>query len=186
MQLRQTMGMLIVAGTLLAQGPGGPTPGMGMAQGQAPNFDAVKAAIGISDAQIAQLRALQQQTATAMRTAAQELQTKQTALNELLARNPDPATVGRAVIEIAAIRKRMDDLRARVLTQAVAVLSADQRTKLKTLEDAMKLQPAIGQAAGLGLLQRPEGGPGGGGPGGRGPGGFAGPRFGGFGPPSDN
>ena len=158
MKLKMTM-LYVCACALFAQ-PAPPTP------------TELKAAIGITDAQVQQLITIRQQERDAIQPVQQQIAEKQEALRTLLnAGTTDAAAVGQVVLATHALRKQISDVHTRFQTQALQVLTADQKTKLKALEDAMKLQPAIQQAIGLGLLtpaNPPEGaGPGrfGGGPG---------------------
>jgi hypothetical protein len=80
----------------------------------------------------------------------------------------DAAAVGRLMLEMAALRKQVEQTQSAVRTQVLAQLTPVQTGKLKTLEEAAKLQPAIHGAAALGLLAPPEG---------RGPGMMMGPGF---------
>jgi Spy/CpxP family protein refolding chaperone len=133
--------------------------------------------LNLTDTQITALNTIRQQAFQALQTARQDIATKQKALSDLLAvGTTDASAVGKAVLEIQALHKKLADAQKPYQDQAVAVLTADQKTKLKALDDASKLQPAIQQAAGLLLLTPPQNfapglGPGPGrGPMGRGPG----------------
>jgi Spy/CpxP family protein refolding chaperone len=135
----------------------------------APPADAVKTQLGLTDAQVTALQQLRQQEATATQTIHQDIAAKQKSLRDQLnAGVTDAAALGRLLLDIEALRKRTETAHASYQTQAVATLTADQKTKLKTLEDAQKLQLAIMQAIGLNLLVPAEGMPGPGAPGGPG------------------
>ena len=59
------------------------------------------------------------------------------------------------LLEIQALEKQTTDNHTKAQTAAVSFLSADQKTKLKALEDSSKLREEIGEAARLNLLAAP-------------------------------
>ncbi len=123
--------------------------------------DALKQALNLTDAQVTQLQQLQQSARAAAQPVAAQIHTRQQALDQAMRQtSPDPLTVGRLMVEIKGLREQIRLSDEKFHAQAVALLTADQKTKLKTLEDAAKLQPAIGQAVALNLIQPPQGGPG--------------------------
>ena len=69
--------------------------------------------------------------------------------------SPDPAALGVRMLEVEAICRelaaRVTDLRARL----TALLTEAQRTKLRTLQEALRLVPAIQQAQTVKLLDGP-------------------------------
>ncbi len=143
-------------------GPGGPMhgmPGMGPGMGMgmmAPGTDAVKEALGLSDAQITQLQELRKAQATALRKTHLQILEKQEALRELLdTDNPDPLKVGQLVVETRKLRKNTANSPSELRAKAQAVLSAEQKTKLQALVKAEGMSPALRQAAALGLTERP-------------------------------
>jgi Spy/CpxP family protein refolding chaperone len=151
---------------------------------------ALKTYLNLTDAQVTQLREVQRADREAMRTSFEAIRTKREALNALnKAGNATPAQLGQLMQEIGALEKSMAANRDAQRGKLMQVLTPDQQTKLTALQEAMKLMPAAHEAAGMGLLAPPEGGPrmgrfAGRGPGGppmgnrfgRGPGG-PGPRF---------
>ena len=143
-----------------------------------PAFTELKTYLNLSDTQISSITAANSAARTANRALADQARTKQQALQTAIANgSTDAAAIGKSVLEIAAIRKQLDAAKTKVREQATSFLSAEQKTKLKALEDAEKLRPAIGQAHALELLAPPANAAGQRGPGagGRGPGG-PGPR----------
>src|SRR5258706_5939803 len=58
----------------------------------------------------------------------------------------DPNGLGIRYAEIEGICREMRDRANEYYTRNVAVLNADQKTKLKVLEDALKLAPVISEA----------------------------------------
>jgi len=116
----------------------------------------LKAYLGLSDSQIQALRQIRQQEGEALRSLHDEMAQKQKTLrDQLQAGSTDAAALGRLLLDIQSLRKRIEDAEKTFRDQAANQLTADQKTKLKALEEAAKLQPAIGQAAGLNLLTPP-------------------------------
>jgi signal transduction protein with GAF and PtsI domain len=149
-----------------------------------PPVDAVKTYLGLTDTQIQALQQIQRQEAEALRTIHEEMQQKHQALaQQLQGGSTDAAALGRLLLDIQNLRKRIEDAQKNSQAQALNQLTTDQKTKLKALEDAAKLREAIEQATGLNLLipPTPQPGAGPGGPG-MGPGMGPGPRGPGMGP----
>ena len=66
---------------------------------------------------------------------------------EWTAKEPlEPMALGLRYTELEVIRRELRDGLARTREKVMAVLDNAQKAKLKTLEDAMKLQPVIAQA----------------------------------------
>lgn len=142
-------------------GPGaGAGAGLGLAA-QPQAFTALKDALGLTDAQIQQLIELRKKMAEENRTLAEQIRAKRQELAELLkAANPDPAKIGQLHLDIQNLHQqrlaRLEQLR----TQATAMLTAEQKTKLADLEKAMVSARAARQAVGLGLIVPPQPAPG--------------------------
>jgi Spy/CpxP family protein refolding chaperone len=160
---------LLAAAALFAQGPGFGPGGPGGPQGEPPAPDELKAYLTLTDAQVTQLQQLKQQEMQAIQTDARLIPEKQKALEEAISKNSDAATIGRLVLDIKAIRDRIQATQKKYADLAIAVLTTAQKTKLASLADAMKLHLTIQQAIGLSLLEPPQP-PEGAGPGMRGPG----------------
>ncbi len=121
-----------------------------------PSFTELKTYLNLSDTQLSSITAANTAARTANRALADQAHTKQQALQTTIANgSTDAAAIGKAVLEIAAIHKQLDAAHTKLREQATSFLSADQKTKLKALEDAEKLRPAIGQAHALELLAPP-------------------------------
>lgn len=139
--MRRMLLVATMAGVLAAQTPA-PLP-----------VDALKNYLGLQDSQIQSLRQFQQQHFQAVRPLIAELAAKHEALREQLDRgSADAAALGKALLEIESLRKRLADAHTAARNQALGVLTGDQRAKLEALEQARKLAPAIRQAEALGLL----------------------------------
>lgn len=154
--------MLVAGGLAVAQ----PQRGGRMAAGRpgpgpaamALDPDALKQTLGLSDAQVEQLRGLRREQAQAARPQLEQMKEKQRALAEAMkADNPDPAVVGRLMVELKQARTAARPERAALREKALAVLTPDQKAKLAELEKALTLMPAARQAAALGLIAMPEG-----------------------------
>ncbi len=153
--------MVVAAATMLAQGPGGRRgpggQGMGPGGDRQPDFNEIKSYLGLSEAQLASLRQLNQQQRQSMQQVAQQIEQRQTSLRQQMqATSADPAAVGRTVLEMEALRKQLNTAQTNLRNASANVLSADQRAKVKVLEDATKLRGEIAQAAMLHLLAPPD------------------------------
>jgi len=122
-------------------------------QAQAPDL---KTLMNLSDDQIQSLVQIQQQKAQALQPVVQQVQQAQQKLEQLLANNPDPATVGQLVIQITAIQRQVQQAMANFQQQALNVLNSDQKAQAQTLGNVLKLQLAAQQALNLGLVLPPN------------------------------
>ncbi len=146
MKLRMCLPILFSA-AMLAQTP----PAM---NGQGSSD--IQAYLGLTDAQITQLQQLRANTAQTLRPIFQQIQAKETALRQALsAPGVNAATVGQMLLDIQALRPQITQAQQSLNQQAVALLTADQKTKLQTLVTAQQLEPDVRGAVGLGLLAPP-------------------------------
>jgi len=133
------------------------TPGIAQTPQGPPPPDELKAYLNLTDTQVQQLQNLQKQARDSAGTAGEQIQTKEQALKDTLDKGAtDAAAVGKAVIEIHALKTQVQKALDAARTSALNLLTADQKTKLATLEAAAKLSDEIEQATGLGLLTPPE------------------------------
>ncbi len=145
-----------LAATLLAQGP--------MQPGQTPVND-LKQALGLSDAQVNQLREIQRQQPN--RDLFAQIAERQRTLDKLLSEGSrDALTLGNVLVDMQNLRAQVKQNNERMRQQALAVLTPDQMKNLAKLEEAVKLRPAIEQAYIYGLLEPPAASATGAGPGG--------------------
>jgi Spy/CpxP family protein refolding chaperone len=143
-----------------AQVVGTPRPPVSVYQ---PAFEDLKQALGLTDAQLQQLQALQRTKQMASQAIYQQIGAKQKQLNDMLnSDKPDAQTLGQLEIDMANLRKQTMGT-ASVKDQALAILTDAQKAKLADLQNAMKLQRAAGEALGLGLIDPPPQAPGRGG-----------------------
>ena len=137
--------VMATAATLLAQRP-------------EPSLDALKTYLNLTDSQVQGLQQIQQQERQANRTTMQTIRQSQANLDSMLQKGgADAATTGKLLVEIQALRSSMSKAHESFSAQAANTLTTDQKAKLKTLQDAVALMPAIHQAMGAGLLAPPPG-----------------------------
>lgn len=173
--MNKMIGLLALSAGLMLGQPAGTPP--------QPNVTDIKAYLGLTDAQVTSLTQLLQTERQSVQSLMQQVGQKRQALDAALkAGTSNAATLGQFLLDIQALEKQIEQKRTDSRTQALAVLTADQKTKLNALSAAEQLLPSIREAGMLNLLAPPQGaGPGGpgfrGGPGGRGgPRGFGGAR----------
>ncbi len=143
-----------VALTAFAQLPGGIVNGP-MLPRPAANYEALKQALALTDAQTQQLENLQKNRQEATQAIYQKISDKQRQLNDALASaSPDPAAIGQLEIDMANLRKQIG-VGPSVRDEALAILNDAQKQKLKDLQNAMQLQRAANEAIGLGLISAP-------------------------------
>ena len=132
------------------------TLGAGLCLAQPPQFmqtpTELKTYLGLSDTQVSSLNSIQSSVMQSAMSVMQQVQTKQSELEAALEKGSDAATLGKMLLDIQALKKQVDSARTSARTQALAVLTADQRTKLKPLEDAAKLETQLRQATQLNLV----------------------------------
>ena len=105
------------------------------------------------------LQQIQQQERQTNRGTVQKMRQSQANLDDLMQKGgADAATAGRLLLEIQDLQASLSKTHGTFSAQAASTLTVDQKTKLKTLQDAMALMPAIHQAAGS--TARFRGGPG--------------------------
>lgn len=127
-----------------------------------PSVNELKTFLNLTDAQVTSIREANRSAMQANREVAEKLRSNRQNLRTLTSQsNPDAAAVGRLILESQTYAKQIADSRAKSRETALTFLSAEQKTKLKTLEEAMQLRGEIAAAQRLNLLAGPAGGPGG-------------------------
>ncbi len=145
---------LLLAGSLMAQQPPGPGP---MRHQGTPQVAALKDALGLSDVQVTQLTQIMKDRNAAVQPMFSQIRDKRTSLREKLnAGSSSASDVGQLEIDIAALQKQIPEVQKQYIDKARSVLNADQLNKLKTIEDAAKLMPAVREATVLSLIEGPE------------------------------
>lgn len=153
--MRLTLALLISASGLFAQMqmPGGMPGGQPNFQRYQPNYDDVKAALGLSEEQVTKLKQFQQDKMAATQAFYSKMADKQKELNQLLESNStDAARIGQLMLELQQLRKQPAPGGADIHEKAVEVLTAPQKVKLEKLEEALKMRSAVDQATQLALL----------------------------------
>ena len=119
------------------------------------NYQALKQALALTDAQTQQLQDLQKNRQEASQAIYRKISDKQQQLNEALASaTPNPTTIGQLEIDMANLRKQIG-AGPSIRDEALAILTDAQKEKLKDLQNALQLQRAANEAAGLGLITPP-------------------------------
>jgi Spy/CpxP family protein refolding chaperone len=148
---------LVASLPLAAQpAPGGPASGpppAGGPGGPGPNPEQVlKEYLGLSDAQLLQLRTLTDVRNQAAQLVQQHVVEAQKALGTALnATTPDPSTVGSALLALNAVQKQFGDVQRAFQTGFDGILTADQKTKLQGLSALDASLQALGATKGIGL-----------------------------------
>jgi Spy/CpxP family protein refolding chaperone len=141
----------------------GPPPGPPMGR----NLAAIRQYLGLTDDQIQQVQRTRDAAREGTRGVADQLRAKEAELRALVQSGAaEPAAVGKVALEVEALRTQMQQLAETARQNLLALLSSEQAARVRTLEEAAKLRPAIDEAAGLGLLDQgpPQQGPPRGGP----------------------
>jgi len=120
-------------------------------------FADVKQYLNLTDAQMQSLQAIQDSRSRALQVLYDQMGQKSQALYQLL--NSDTATaaqIGQLMLEIRALEKQIPQADGPYKTQSLNVLTPDQKGKLPKLTEAAALQPAVGQAGMLLLIDWPQ------------------------------
>lgn len=147
----------LAATSLAAQGRMGPRDGF-----RTPSFDAVKAALSLSDSQVAAIQQNNEASREQVKTIFEESAAKREQMQaELESANPNPTTIGQLMLDARASHEKIEAIRAEVRERNLAGLDEQQKAALKALVDAEKRSAALHEAAMLNLVEG-IGGPGGG------------------------
>ena len=143
---------VLMAGMAAAQqGPNAPDPN------RLPDEPrALKAYLGLTDDQLLQMRKAGEESHQSanqkVRAMQPQLEQKRMAIQQLLGgKNPDPTVLGKAVLELRTIEKQISEIHDGARLGALAVLTPEQRTKFKAIEDAALLPEATRDAIRMGL-----------------------------------
>jgi len=122
---------LMLAATLVAQRG----PGAGFDRGQRPDPAAgLKNALGLTDAQVTAIQALEQTERTRMQGIMTDIRSKRQTLDALLnAASPNPSDVGNAAIALHAAESKISGERDNFISELKKLLTGDQQQKLDTL-----------------------------------------------------
>ncbi len=153
--MRPLVIFLLSSASVFAQAMGGPIPGPNMARYQ-PTYEDVKAALGLSDQQLSDLKKMQQDKMTATQAFYSKMAEKQKELNGLLESNSTDATkIGQLMLDLQQLRKQPPPSGIDIHEKATGILSAEQKHKLAKVEEAQKLRSAVDQALQLALIEPP-------------------------------
>lgn len=142
------LGAGLIAGLSVAQ-----PRGAGRGPGRDAGTGALKEYLGLTDAQVQQIREVTKQQMEGVKPLADQMREKGNALrDEMKKESPDQAKVGQLTVELKNLREQMKSKRAARGDSISAILTPEQRAKLKTLGEAAKLGPAARQAGALGLI----------------------------------
>ena len=119
-------------------------------------YEQLKAHLGLTDAQVEGLRKVAESRHTAERAIYNQILERQQQMYGLLQQGSnDAATIGRLMVEINNLQRQLPLNTAPYRTQALAVLTEAQKTKLPELDQALKLHSIAYQAVDLNLVDRP-------------------------------
>jgi Spy/CpxP family protein refolding chaperone len=123
-------------------------------------FDDLKQYLGLSDAQLEQLRQILADRDRATQAIYQQISAKQMELHNLMeSGSNDALRIGTLTLEIRNLQKQIGSPQDSFRQRALAVLTPEQRTKLAGLDQVLKLSPAASQGVMLLLLEPPPPGP---------------------------
>ena len=118
---------------------------------------ALRQFLNLTDAQVQALQTVMANKNRAEQAVFEEARQKQVALDALMRSNStDYLQIGRLTVEIRDIYKKLPLSGEPYKSQALAVLSAEQRAKLPTLTNALNLMGAANDAAFFNLIDRPQ------------------------------
>jgi hypothetical protein len=151
--------VFVICALAQGPGPGGPMgpggPGRAHMFGQPGDMrppEELKDFLGLDDKQVATLEQIAKKAHETMRTDADAMRAKEQQLRDLVEKAADPTAAGKLLFEIEAQRTAMPKIREKAHTDALAVLSEAQKTKLKELRKQIADRAAMRQAVGLNLM----------------------------------
>jgi len=156
--MRFRLVLVVAAATaMFAQGPGG----LHMHGMAAHSTTAVQNYLNLTSAQISSLQQLRQSEMAALKPIYEQIRPlRETLRTQEEGSSADATGVGQTVLSIKSLEQQAAPIRASFQQQALAVLTAAQKTQLAALQNAMSLMPAMHEAMSLNLLTPPTSGPG--------------------------
>ena len=122
-----------------------------------PYFTDVKAYLSLTDAQMQSLQSIYDSRNQGQQNLYTQISQKNTTLYQLLeAGNASAAQLGQLMLDIQALQKQLPLVDGPFKTQALNVLTPDQKAKLPKLSEALQLQNTAGQAGMLLLIDYPR------------------------------
>lgn len=145
--------ILVTAAGLAAQMPRGFRPQA--AEGS--KLESLKSTLGLSDAQVEQLKQLRKDAFTSNQSLRTQLREKHEALSAAMrSENPDGAAIAAALRDLQSLRAQVKTRHEDFGKSARALLMPQQASQLASLEQSLKTIPAARQAVALGLIAPPE------------------------------
>jgi Spy/CpxP family protein refolding chaperone len=140
----------------------GPRPGPHSFGSMAPPpGDALQAVLGLNDQQVQSLRQFQREKSRKLDESQFQIRQKQDTLIDLLEQEePDGSALVSAVKSLHALRKQAREIEKEFQAKTAAVLTDEQKTRLKSIQDRRRIPQARQEAARFGLLQPREDAPG--------------------------
>ena len=141
-------GALLLTGSLFAQAPAG--------RGLRGNR-ALRQELGLSRDQVKQMRALRKQQADQLKPQREQLRTGVQNLRALMeSQNPDPAAIGKQMLELRKARTNLRQARAGWSEKLKAILTPEQQARLKSMETTLDQTRMARRARAWGLIAPQE------------------------------
>jgi Spy/CpxP family protein refolding chaperone len=131
-----------------------------MQQNQPPDYRALQEYLGLSETQLRRMELAHEKSgrdaAEKEKTLRPLIEEKRLALEDLMeTANPDAAAVGRAMLEIRGLQRQLRQAHEAARTAELSLLTAEQKTKFKAIQDAANLPEATRRAQRIGLVPGP-------------------------------
>ena len=119
--------------------------------------DTVEEYLALTSGQHQKLKALSTKLQGRAQSSMEELESTQKALRMRLASDDNDAmAAGKALLNLEVAKRRAERTSEEIRKEAVALLTTEQITKLKALDQAVKLHPVARQAMGMFLIAPPD------------------------------
>lgn len=150
--------LFLCAAALLAQPPAGRSLRPRVQRGLMPGgAQALKQELGLSEAQVRELRELRRQRAESARLRMEQLRENRRAVAEAMRpASPDAARVGQLMVEGRKLRESLRASGGEYRARALSVLTPEQKARLGELQQAGRQARALRQAMALGLVEPPR------------------------------
>jgi Spy/CpxP family protein refolding chaperone len=130
---------------------------IGLIPGPPPEFRELRTYLSLSDAQVQSLRQVQSRRTEADQALYKQISEKYQTMNALLeANSADFARIGQLQVEIHRLQRHVPTGGEPYRSQALNVLTPEQKTKLPPLVTALQLQNTAYQAVNLNLVDGPQ------------------------------
>jgi hypothetical protein len=149
--MKKILSITVLLGLSLANGFS-QTPRTEGPTGIAGSVPEVVAYLSLTTVQLNSLSSIMSNYEKASEAILKQLSDKRMEMANAFRNNADAATIGKLTQEFLALQTQLTALGSSFTSQTTAVLSPAQRTKLKVLEDAAKLQVQVQQATQILLI----------------------------------